>query len=238
MTKLFLSNLCALAWMTAGCQTVTATNIGDLKPSTDWVANSEEWRVDAEAVYAGALAYVSLEAQSRPMGSWIVTMDVDETILNNVQYQIERDLSGTDYSDPTWVEWTNRKSAPAVPGAVAFINSVNRLGGHIALVTNRRDTEQLVTELNLSDVGLKRGRDFRVLLTRARPNAPGDKQARFDLVAPLIEAQSYAGAEVIAYIGDNIGDKPATSSDDWTFFCIDQGAMYGDPCATVPGPGR
>lgn len=238
MQRATLFTSCAMAWITTGCQTPPATDTGKLTPSTEWVANSQEWRDEAEAVYADASAYVTLAAQSRTKGSWIVTMDVDETVLNNVQYQIERDLSGTDYSDPTWVEWSNRQSATPVPGAVAFINTVNRLGGHIALVTNRRDTEQLVTELNLLAVGLQRGRDFRVLLTRARPNAPRDKQDRFDLVEPLVEAQSYAGAEVIAYIGDNVGDKPETASVDWTFFCIDQGAMYGEPCADVPGPGR
>ena len=43
--------------------------------------------------------------------------------------------------------------------------------------------------------------------------------------------------EVIAYLGDNTGDKPEAAGD-WRFFCIDQGAMYGSPCAAVPGPGQ
>jgi len=232
------SAFCALILVLSGCETFSSPELGALKPSTDWVANSQEWIIEAESVYADATAYVTLTAQSRAAGSWIVTMDIDETVLNNVQYQIERDLSGTAYSDPTWVEWTNRKKATAVPGAIAFINTVNQLGGHIAFVTNRRDTEQLVTELNLQNLGLSRGIDFRALLTRARPGAPRNKQARFDLVAPLLATQSFSDAQVIAYVGDNTGDKPANSSEEWQFFCIDQGAMYGDPCAVIPGSGQ
>lgn len=238
MKPILHSATCALILVLSGCETLTAPDVGALKPSTDWVANSQEWTAEAEAVYADASAYVTRAAQSRAVGSWIVTMDIDETVLNNVQYQIERDLSGTAYSDPSWVEWTNRKKATAVPGAIAFINTVNQLGGHIAFVTNRRDTEQLVTELNLRELGLSRGTDFRVLLTQARPDAPRDKQARFDLVAPLLEAQAFPDTQVIAYIGDNTGDKPGRASEDWQFFCIDQGAMYGDPCAAIPGPGQ
>ena len=86
-------------------------------------------------------------------------------------------------------------------------------------------------------MGLLRGEDFQVLLTRAYPTGPGEKDGRFDLVPAMLEVQGFNDAEVVAFVGDNVGDKPK-SSGDWRFFCIDQGAMYGAPCAAVPGPGR
>ena len=164
-------------------------------------------------------------------------MDLDETVLNNIQYQIELDRAGAEYSPESWTEWTQKEAATLVPGAKGFIDTVNESGGHVAFVTNRKDFEQLATENNLAALGIERSRDFRVFLTRATPDAPGEKDARFAVVPQMLQAQGYDNVEVIAYVGDGKGDRPSemVSAE---FFCIDQGAMYGEPCAAVPGPGR
>jgi len=95
----------------------------------------------------------------------------------------------------------------------------------------------LATETNLAALGLTRGDDFQILLTRAAPASESDKSERFALVPLILASQGYPSVEIVAYVGDNKGDKPARSGE-WVFFCIDQGAMYGDPCAAEPGPGR
>ncbi len=223
-----------------------------LKPSTLWVATSDEWAQEAEAVYGEALAYVTDLARTRAPGSWAVVLDLDETVINNVAYQIDMDQTGQSYSSTTWHVWTQKEAATLVPGVMGFIEAVNRLGGHVAFVTNRSDREQLATENNLAALGIDRGEDFRVLLTRARPAGASSKDGRFGLVPALLAAQGYSGVEVVAFVGDNVGDKPAEAgpaqggpaqagpaqAGTWQFFCIDQGAMYGEPCAAVPGPGR
>lgn len=229
-TKLLTALVVALT--VAGCAHLPAQQ-AELKPSTAWVANSPEWRAEAEQVFTEATAHVASVEASLPDGSWGVILDLDETVLNNVQYQIERDLAGESFSDQSWFAWTQREEATLVPGAEAFIERVNALGGHVAFVTNRRDTEQLATENNLQSHGLIRNEDFRVLLTRALPSAPSNKDTRFALVAPMLAAQGYPDVEIIAYVGDGNGDKPS-SPGDWRFFCIDQGAMYGDYCAQDP----
>lgn len=226
----------SLSVLASACVATPTTETGQLKPETDWVANSSEWRAEAEQVFADAERYISVVAQNREDGTWGVILDLDETVLNNVTYQVERDLSETSYSPETWYAWTQREEATLVPGAASFIEFVNARGGHIAFVTNRRDTEQLATERNLAALGLKRSEDFQVFLTRALPNAPGDKEARFALVPIMLDAQGYPDVEIVAYVGDNKGDKPSTAGD-WEFFCIDQGAMYGEYCADTPGSG-
>ena len=222
--------------LTSACVAVPAIETGQLKASTDWVANSPEWRAEAEKVFANAERYISAIEQDRDDGTWGVILDLDETVLNNVTYQVERDLSETSYSPETWYAWTQREEATLVPGAASFIEFVNARGGLVAFVTNRRDTEQLATERNLDALGLKRNEDFQVFLTRALPNAPRDKDARFDLVPLMLATQGYPDVEIVAYLGDNKGDKPSTAGN-WEFFCIDQGAMYGEYCAETPGSG-
>lgn len=224
------------------CASAPATETG-LSSGVDWVANSDSWAEEAEAVYFEAQRYITRESQGRATGSWAVVLDVDETVLNNVAYQVEREAcvarGACDevYTPESWYDWTQREAAPLVPGARRFLEAVAQRGGHVAFVTNRKDREQLATENNLAAVGLTRGEDFRVLLTRASPDGPSRKEGRFMLVPLLLAAQGYPSVDILAYVGDANGDKP-DGSGEWEFFCIDQGAMYGDPCAEVPGPGR
>lgn len=215
--------------------TACQSGSGSLKPGTDWVANSVEWGQQAETIYSTAGAYLETYAALKPDKKWAVILDVDETVLNNVEYQIRLDQRGETYSSASWHEWTAEKSATLVPGAKAFIERVNALGGHVALVTNRKQTEQLWTEENLAAVGLERAEDFQVLLTRGSCEECSDKEARFDIVPALLAVQGYPGVEVIAYIGDNKHDQPDPIGSA-KFFCINQGGMYGTPCATSPQP--
>lgn len=226
-----------LSFLIASCSILPETPSVELLPGTAWVNEGAGWAEEAKAVYAEATAYIEAEAANRAPGSWAVVLDLDETVMNNVQYQVERELMGESYTSESWYAWTRRREATLVPGVEDFLNAVNTAGGHVAFVTNRSDSEQLVTEENLAALGLTRHDDFRVLMTRARPHGVSAKDARYELVPPLLAAQGYPDVEVIAYLGDNVGDKPTTTGG-WEFFCIDQGAMYGDPCATVPGPGR
>ncbi len=229
-------SLIAASVLTA-CSTLTPVSAVQLKPGTEWVANSSGWREEASAVYSEAAAYVETMGAERPDKSWAVVLDLDETVLNNVAYQISRETRGESYTSESWYDWTQQETATLVPGAKDFIDKVNQLGGHIVFVTNRRDFEQLATEKNLAALGITRGKDFRLLITRAAPKGISNKSDRFALVPMLLAAQGYPDVETIAYVGDNKGDKPADETG-WQFFCIDQGGMYGDPCAALIGPGR
>jgi 5'-nucleotidase (lipoprotein e(P4) family) len=223
----------------AACTTPAAAPVESdiaLSEGVDWVANNPEWGEKAEEVFALATDYVEEVAATREAGTWAVALDIDETVLNNVEYQIRRERIGEGFTPESWHEWTSEKSATLVPGAKPFIERVNELGGHVALVTNRNDTEQLWTEENLASVGLERNEDFRVLLTRAQPKGASDKTPRFDVVPAMLAAQGYPGVEIVAFIGDNRHDRPQPISADDKFFCIDQGGMYGTPCAQRPQP--
>ncbi len=224
----------------AACTTPPATTPQDnsfaLSEGVDWVANNPEWGEKAEEVYALATDYVEEVASERPANSWAVVLDIDETVLNNVDYQIRRERLGEGYTPESWSNWTAEKSATLVPGAKEFIERVNALGGHVALVTNRADTQQLWTEENLAAVGLERNEDFRVLLTKAEPDGASEKDARYELVPAMLAVQGYPDVEIVAYIGDNRYARPMPVREEDKFFCIDQGGMYGTPCAKDPQP--
>ena len=198
-----------------------------LSPGVLWVATSADWAEDARAVYADATRFIATEGRRRAAGRWGVVLDVDETVLDNVLYQVEREREALGFTPESWAAWTQRRAAGLVPGASAFIAAVNAAGGHVALVTKRQVSEQFDTEANLLALGLRRGEHYTVLLTRGDAG-PSEKSERFALVPAILKAQGHGSVEIIAAVGDGTGDRIAPEI---RFFCIDQGAMYGDPCA-------
>lgn len=200
-----------------------------LTPAVAYVAHAPEFRRGTDEAYTHAIAYVEQYAKTHHKGSWAVVMDLDQTVLNNIAYHVAMDHGGESFTPENWRRWTDEKAATLIPGAWSFINRVNGLGGHVAFVSNRRDYEQLATEENLAALGLIRGRDFRVLITRASPLAGSDKASRFALVPKDLGVQGYPNTRIIAYVGDVKGDAPRRLNGA-RFFCIPQGGMYGEQC--------
>ena len=99
----------ALSVQLTACAHYSLGGAGELKPGTDWVQNSEGWKAEANQVFQEATNYVNVQQASRAPGSWAVILDVDETVLNNVQYQVERDLTGTSYSPDGAVSLTRTR---------------------------------------------------------------------------------------------------------------------------------
>ena len=218
----------SLALLSAACSTAPAL---PLPAPVEWVASSPEWKMEARATFDKATNYVNQYGATRSSGTWVVVLDLDETVLNNINYMTGLARKGETYTPESWHDWTQEKAASLVPGAKAFIQHVNIVGGHIAFVTNRSEVDQFATEENLARHGLLRSRDFRILLTRAAPKGESNKTPRYAVIPNMLLAMGYPDAKIIAYIGDNVGDQPIELGGA-QFFCVNQGGMYGDPCVT------
>lgn len=203
-----ISVLCALA---LGCQAsrpaprtapaAPAVRTAPLPDAISWVQRSAEYHASAVQAYRLATARVEQEASSRVPGSWAVILDADETILSNLQYQIER--VGLGYSPESWAAWVRRREAVALPGAAAFLARVRALGGRIAIVTNRLDSECADT------IALFKAQALLFDAMLCRPDkGPSDKNPRFEAVAAGKTAAGSTPLEVVAFIGDNILDFP------------------------------
>ncbi len=179
-----------------------------LRPSraVRWVRDSAEHRALFLQVFRTAAAHVDREAARREPGTWAVVTDVDETVLDNSLYQLERERQGLGFTSESWRAWTERREAVPLPGAAAFLARVRALGGRIAVVTNRRasacpDTEAVFREHGLAyDVMLCRGDD-----------GPGDKGPRFDAVARGATPAGLPPLEIVAVLGDSVRDFPGRS---------------------------
>jgi 5'-nucleotidase (lipoprotein e(P4) family) len=181
-----------------------------LPMSVRWVQRSAEYRASCVQTYRLAGAHVERAAAGRAPGTWAIVADGDETVISNVQHEVERARQGQ-YGAPfdaqAWMAWVRRREATALPGAAAFLRRVHELGGRVAIVTNRLGAECDDTRANFEAQGLA----IDAMLCRGE-GEPSDKGPRFERVRSG-QAFGSGPVEVVAFLGDNIRDFPGGSQD-------------------------
>jgi len=171
-----------------------------------WVRDSAEHRALFLQVYREATEHVEREAATHTPGTWAVVLDADETVIDNSLYEVERIEGILPFNAPAWHEWTTRRAAVPLPGAAAFLVRVRALGGRIAIITNRTESECPDTEAVFRTHELP----FDVML--CKPDAgPSNKNPRFEAVARGTTRAGLPPLEIVAFIGDNIFDFPGLS---------------------------
>jgi 5'-nucleotidase (lipoprotein e(P4) family) len=214
-----------------------------------FVRDSAEYETLAREVYRVAANAVARAAEAVSNARWAVVLDVDETVLDNSAYLLERAAYGLPFESASFTAWALRAQAAAVPGAVDFVAGVRRAGGHIAWITNRSADTKDATRANLRVLGFWKDDD------RLCPLDSDDRSKRARR-AEVVGGTGTCGwtaspTRILAFIGDQMRDFPTaderipdTGSDSEfgrTCFLLPN-PMYGDWTATVtrmaPSPQR
>lgn len=195
-----------------------------------WVRDSAEYRALAVQAYALAGRRIEELAAGRQPGTWAVSLDVDETVLSNLDHEIELEANNGVFDEGGWQRWVARRSAPVLPGAVSFLERVHRMGGKIALVTNRDEFMRADTEANLRAQGVP----FDLLLLRPSPDK-GAKQLRWDAVEAGTAAPGVPPLRILMWVGDNIKDFPG-GDQKLHDAPLEALAAFGDRFIVVPNP--
>lgn len=187
--------------------------------STLWVRNAAEYHALATQAYAAASedlnrfiedsSWSALPDQAeaggmKPEMKPAIIFDIDETLLDNVQFQLDLEPP---FSDSKFDDWNAANRAPAVPGAAAFVQRAASAGVELFFVTNRRcapmagrdgpcPQERIALE-DLHDAGIPADEQH-VLLAGEKPDWTQEKKVRRDLIA-----RDY---RVIMLFGDDLGD--------------------------------
>jgi acid phosphatase len=99
---------------------ILAENSVPTETAIRWVTKSNEYKAVCLQTYA--MAEEKIESGARHASEpWAIVVDIDETVLNNGQYQIELNAKKASHSQEAWEEWVNRSEALPVPGAKKFI---------------------------------------------------------------------------------------------------------------------
>jgi len=171
-----------------------------------WVRDSAEHRALFLQVYRQATEHVEREAAIRTPGTWAVVLDVDEAVIDNIAYEVERTEANQPFNAPAWHEWVKRKASVPLPGAAGFLARVHAGGGKIAIVTNRTENECPDTE------AVFRAHDLPFDVMLCKPdNGPSNKDPRFEAVARGTTGAGLPPLEIVAFVGDNIQDFPGLS---------------------------
>lgn len=180
-----------------------------------YVRDSAEYATLCRMIYRTATGAVT---KTHPAsGAWGVILDVDETTLDNSQYQIERAVYGLGYDEASWAGWVGRAEAGTVPGVKDFLDAVRALGGKVVFITDR-NTEYVAADGSKADL-VKATRDnldhnhlFASGDLLCLKSGPSDSKAlRRKSVQEGTGACSWSGTpvQIIAFAGDQMTDFPS-----------------------------
>src|SRR5690606_12071858 len=209
MTHMRSIGLCILASaLLAACvsapQTSAPASASHAFDGLHWFRNSAERRAIYEQTYRAAFEAARSLSAGMKEETWAVILDVDETVLDNSEYERRLVDGGQPYDDASWDEWVLEEAAPVLPGAKAFIERVrSELGGRIVLVTNRKQSQCAATAANLHRVGIS----FDLILCDR--DGTRDKNSRFRAVEE--GAEGHGPLKILVWVGDNIKDFPSLS---------------------------
>ncbi len=210
------SFLAAILILLGGC----AAKQNDSLYGTLWVQTSAEYEANCLQVYNvaeknihSALNETGWTAALEQTGDFAslppaVIMDIDDTLLDTSPYQAQIIIDGKGFSPRTWDEWLALKNAPAVPGAVRFIQSLKEKDIEVFYITNRECKKRQGTDCmcpqeqevidNLAAVGIDGVKAEHVLLKHERPGWSSEKKSRRESVA--------AWYRILMLFGDDLGD--------------------------------
>ena len=205
-------------WMLLAALSTPAAQADDSAPSykhatvtsgleIKWVRDSAEYAWITTQTYRTAARTVVRQSKRRKDGTWAVVLDVDETVLDNNTYHLERYAYGIGYEDTSWYAWCDRRAAPAIPGAKAFVDTVREAGGKVIYITNRFEVNREATQDNLTALGLFEEGDALCLRDKADP-AYTKVARRSDALAGQGRCSTGGPVEVVAYVGDQMSDFP------------------------------
>ena len=210
------------------CRTPTA------KPTTatHWFRNALEYCRLAVNIYDEALRAARRIAATHPRRTWIVMLDADETVLDNSLFERERNMCGSEFKDAQWESWVRADMARAVPGAAPFTQAVHRMGGLVAVVTNRRAADDEVTRHTLRAAGIWFDHEAGMTDT-------SDKTTRWRNTETVL-AHKFGGRPRIAlWIGDQVTDLAITNRNSVILRAMrqqDQGDGIGLSRFILPNP--
>lgn len=161
----------------------------------NWVQDSGEYQ--ALAYQAFNTAKVAFDnAKVKKGKKKAVAVDLDETMIDNSAYAGWQIKNNQPFEGESWTRWVDARQTRAIAGAVEFNNYVNKHGGKVFYVSNRKDSNEKAGTLDdMRKLGFS-GVSEETLYLKKDKSA---KQARFD----EIEKQGY---EIVLYVGDNLDD--------------------------------
>lgn len=237
--------LCAVAALAPAARAQDAVPQNDLLNATLWMETSVEYKATvmqlfklAQTQLDAALAEKDWTAVADKQGAGYadlpvaIVADLDETLLDNGNYEASLITRGTAFSSKEWTAYVNSQTSTAVPGALDFLNYADSKGVKIFYVSNRKKEEVEGSRANMEALGFPMGGNVDTLLFRGVQEDWGSaKENRIAYVA-----KDY---RVVMLMGDNLGDftdKAEGSLAERDAFLEESAEHWGKDWIMLPNP--
>ena len=196
-----------------------------------WVRNSAEYKSLCHQVYSQAIYKLEKKVKHNKFSlntrenNYAVIMDLDETVLDNSDYQVDLFDKNQTFNMDSWAKWVEEEEAKLVPGAQKYINHLRRNNIQIIFISNRMHARLKSTKNNMKKLGIFSKHDIYLL----RKDKSDKKQIRRDEVFSATgRMNEFNKFTVLQYLGDAMGDF---NSKKYHRFGVDQfilpNPMYG-----------
>jgi len=196
-----------------------------------WVRNSVEYKSLCHQVYSQAIYKLEKKVKHNKFSlnthknNYAVIMDLDETVLDNSDYQVDLFDKNQTFNMDSWAKWVEKEEAKLVPGVQKYINHLRKNNIQIIFISNRMHARLKSTKNNMKKLGIFSEHDIYLL----RKDKSDKKQIRrnevFSTTGRMNEFNEFT---VIQYLGDAMGDF---NSKKYDRFGVDQfilpNPMYG-----------
>ena len=169
-----------------------------------WVVKSDEYEMICNQTYDLAKSRLKeIYLESDDISGKAIIMDLDETILNNSQYQVEISRKDETFNMKSWAKWVNRSEASLVPGAKEFIDLARDIGIQLIFISNRMDKRLDSTKKNMKSLNIFSDDDIYLLRLDRK-----DKKTirRNEVFKGENRMSEYGPYDVVMYFGDAMGD--------------------------------
>lgn len=162
----------------------------------------------------------------KTINNFAIVVDLDETILDNSDYQVMLNDLKQKYNPESWSYWVNEEKAETVPGAKKFLNDVRNLDITIIFLSNRMDKNLLPTKRNMDRLELLSENDIFLLRLDKSDTKVVRRQ---EIYSSSNRMSNYPKFDIISYLGDAYGDFPKDSDIcSWGYNChVFPNPMYG-----------
>ena len=157
-----------------------------------------------------------------------IVLDIDETVLSNIPFQVKMIKDGTAFNPKLWDEWVQKAEATPVAGAKEFLQFADKNKVQIYYISDRTDAQVDITIKNLEAQGLPvQGRDHLMFKKEGDKSKEGRRQ------------EVLKHTNLVMLFGDNLVDfaEFSTKSEEDRDKMFEQlKAEFGDKFIIFPNP--
>lgn len=172
---------------------VATANNGKLWASL-WQQRAAEYKALCLQAYNAAHTQVDETLKLPPVMPLAIVTDIDETVLDNSPYDVQRAINNQEYDAATWKAWTAKAIADTVPGAPSFFKYAASKGIAVFYITNRDEDERAATLKNLQLYNMPNADNAHLLLRQSSSSKESRRQ------------QVLKNYQIVLFCGDNLAD--------------------------------